>query len=198
MTATITTIGTAYLEETMLPLILSINPKQTESHILSALGMDNRVSPQSILIAFGERIEQFWNKVLSDDSTVTNLIEESNLITVGKRQRQIDHLFKVNNAASLTYYLESKCNLNFDSEKIRASNEKINAVADAVGGCIAAYFVPVVATVPQAEVTRYEGKGMTVMGVDDLLARISAPFTSAEYFAFLREVVAPILAEKGL
>ena len=58
--------------------------------------------------------------------------------------------------------------------------------------------MPVVATVPQAEVTRYEGKGMTVMGVDDLLARIQAPFTSAEYFAFLREVVAPILAEKGL
>ena len=198
MTVTLTTIGTTYLEETMLPLILSINPKQTESHILSALGMDNRVSPQSILIAFGERIEQFWNKVISDDSSVTNLIEESNLITVGKRQRQIDHLFKTNNAASLTYYLESKCNLNFDSEKIRASNEKINAVADAVGGCIAAYFVPVVATVPQAEVTRYEGKGMTVMGVDDLLARIQAPFTSAEYFAFLREVVAPILAEKGL
>ena len=105
MTVTLTTIGTAYLEETMLPLILSINPKQTESHILSALGMDNRVSPQSILIAFGERIEQFWNKVLSDDATVTNLIEESNLITVGKRQRQIDHLFKTNNAASLTLSL---------------------------------------------------------------------------------------------
>ena len=182
----------------MLPLILSINPKQTESHILSALGMDNRVSPQSILIAFGERIEQFWNKVLSDDATVTNLIEESNLIDVAGRQRQIDHLFKTNDDASLTYYLESKCNLNFDSEKIRASNEKVEAVANAVGGCIAAYFVPVVATVPQAEVTRYENKGMTVWGVDDLLARIYAPFTSAEYFAFLREVVAPILAEKGL
>ena len=197
MTSTLT-IGTAYLEETLLPLILSIKPKQTESHILSALGMNDRVSPQSILIAFGERIEQFWNQVLTDDATVTNLIEESNLIDVAGRQRQIDHLFSTNDDASITYYLESKCNLNFDSEKIRASNEKVAAVADAVGGCIAAYFVPVVATVPQAEATRYEGKGMSVWGVDDLLARIYAPFTSAQYFAFLREVVAPILAEKGL
>ena len=198
MTVTTTSIGTAYLEENLLPLILSITPKQTESHILSALGMEDRVSPQSILIAFGERIERFWNQVISDDSTVTNLIEESNLITVGKRQRQIDHLFSTNDVASITYYLESKCNLNFDSEKIRASNEKVEAVADAVGGCLAAYFVPVVATVPQAEATRYANKGMEVWGVDDLLARLCAPFSSAQYFAFLQDVVAPILAEKGL
>lgn len=195
MTSTLT-IGTAYLEETLIPLILSINPKQTESHILSALGMDDRVSPQSILIAFGERIEQFWNQVLSACPSVINLIEESNLIDVAGRQRQIDHLFST---TGMTYYLESKCNLNFDSEKIRASNDKVQAVAATLGADVfAAYFVPVVPTVPQAEVTRYQGKGMEVWGVDDLLARIDAPFTSAEYFAFLRDVVAPILAEKGL
>lgn len=186
---------TAYLETNLLPLVLSIEPKQTESHILEALGLADRVSPQSILIAFGERIERFWNQVISD-SNANNLIEESNLLDVNGRQRQIDHLFEIDGQ---NYYLESKCNLNFDSEKIRASNDKVNAIADTIGGNItAAYFVPVVATVSNSEQTKYANKGMNVWGVDDMLAHINAPFTSAEYFTFLREVVAPILEEKGL
>lgn len=186
---------TAYLETNLLPLVLSIEPKQTESHILSALGLAERVSPQSILIAFGERIERFWNQVISD-SNANNLIEESNLLDVNGRQRQIDHLFSIDEQ---TYYLESKCNLNFDSEKIRASNDKVNAIADTIGGNIsAAYFVPVVPTVSNSEQTKYANKGMNVWGVNDMLDHISAPFTSDQYFTFLREVVAPILEEKGL
>jgi len=184
-----------YLEETMLPLMLSINARKTSSHILSALGMDDRVSPQSILIAFGERIEQFWNQVLSDCEGVTNLIEDSNLIDVNGRTRQIDHLFKI----SETYYLESKCNLTFDSEKVRASNDKIKAVSSAIGDDVkAAYFVPVVPTVCKKELTKYNNKGMQVWGVNDLLSVINAPFTSEEYFTFLKEIIAPILEEKGL
>jgi hypothetical protein len=185
-----------YLETNLLPLVLSITPKQTESHILAALGLSDRVSQQSILIAFGERIEQFWNQVISDCSNAVNLIESSNLIDVNGRQRQIDHLFSIDD---WIYYLESKCNLNFDSEKVRASNEKVNAIADTIGGDIsAAYFVPVVATVSNTEKKKYANKGMNVWGVNDLLEFIDAPFTSEEYFTFLREVVAPILEEKGL
>jgi len=185
---------TVYLESNLLPLVLSIEPKQTESHILQALGLDDRISPQSILIAFGERIERFWNQVISD-SKADNLIEESNLLDINGRQRQIDHLFKID---AQNYYLESKCNLNFDSEKIRASNDKVNAIASHLGNIYAAYFVPVVATVSNSEQTKYANKGMNVWGVNDLLAVIDAPFTSDEYFTFLREVVAPILEEKGL
>ena len=96
---------TSYLEENLLPLVLSIKPKQTESYILQALGLDDRVSPQSILIAFGERIEQFWNTVISDSLVAQNLIEESNLIDVNGRTRQIDHLFRL---LCETWYLESK------------------------------------------------------------------------------------------
>jgi hypothetical protein len=186
---------TAYLETNLLPLMLSINAKQTESHILAALGLDERVSPQSILIAFGERIERFWNQVISD-SNANNLIEETNLLDVNDRQRQIDHLFEIDGQ---NYYLECKCNLNFDSEKIRASNDKVNAIRDTIGGNVfAAYFVPVVPTVSSAEQTKYANKGMNVWGVNDMLSVINAPFTSDEYFTFLREVVAPILEEKGL
>ena len=185
-----------YLETNLLPLILSIKPNKTESHILHALGLDDRVSPQSILISFGDRIEQFWNKVISDSLTATNLIEKSNMINVNGRIRQIDHLFE---ALCATWYLESKCNLNFDSEKIRASNEKIEDITIAVGGNVnSGYFVPVVAEVSKAEKTKYNNKGMEVYGVNWMIDTINAPFISEDYFTFLKEIAAPILVEKGL
>ena len=114
-----------YLNETLLPLIEGIKPRQSESYTLAALGVE-RQSSQSILIAFGERIEQFWNKVISDSQS-TNLIEDNNLIEVNGKMRQIDHNF-VSEVDGVNYYLESKCNLNFDSEKVKASNKKINEV----------------------------------------------------------------------
>ena len=119
-----------YLNETLLPLIEGIKPRQSESYTLAALGLE-RQSSQSILIAFGERIEQFWNKVISDSQS-TNLIEDNNLIEVNGKMRQIDHNF-VSEVDGVNYYLESKCNLNFDSEKVKASNKKINEVKNALG-----------------------------------------------------------------
>jgi len=185
----------AYLEENLLPLVFSIKPKQTESYILQALGLDDRVSPQSILIAFGERIEQFWNTVISDSLVAQNLIEESNLIDVNGRTRQIDHLLRIEE----TWYLESKCNLNFDSEKVRASNDKIKDIASTLGVDVkSGYFVPVVPEISKSEKTKYNNKGMEVYGVNWMIETIQAPFTSEEYFTFLREVVAPILEEMGL
>ena len=191
-----TTIIMTYLEDNLLPLVLSIKPKQTESYILQALGLDDRVSPQSILIAFGERIEQFWNTVISDSLVAQNLIEESNLIDVNGRTRQIDHLFRY---LSEVWYLESKCNLNFDSEKVRASNDKIKDITSALGQNVkAGYFVPVVPEISKSDKTKYNNKGVEVYGVNWMIETIQAPFTSEEYFTFLREVVAPILEEMGL
>ena len=185
----------SYLEQTLLPLILTIKPKKTESYILQALGLDDRVSPQSILIAFGERIEQFWNTVISDSLVAQNLIEESNLIDVNGRTRQIDHLFRIVE----TWYLESKCNLNFDSEKVRASNDKINDITSVLGVNVkSGYFVPVVPEISKSDKTKYNNKGVEVYGVNWMIDTIQAPFTSEEYFTFLREVVAPILEEMGL
>jgi hypothetical protein len=185
-----------YLTDNLLPLVLSIKPKKTESYILQALDLGERVSPQSILIAFGERIEQFWNTAISDSLVAQNLIEKSNRIDVKGRTRQIDHLFRVEAG---TWYLESKCNLNFDSEKVRASNDKIKEISSTLGESVnAGYFVPVVAEVKQSERTKYRNKGVEVYGVDWMIETIQPPFTVDEYFTFLREVVAPIFTEMGL
>ena len=184
-----------YLEAKLLPLIEGIKPKQSESYTLSALGLE-RQSSQSILIAFGERIEQFWNTVISG-SYSENLIEKTNLTSVNGKVRQIDHNF-ISQNDNVNYYLESKCNLNFDSEKIKASNKKINEVKTALNADVGAYFVPVLAEIPQKEVTKYNNKGLDVFGVNWLLTKIDAPFTSEEYFNFMRETVAPLLEKKGL
>ena len=184
-----------YLEAKLLPLIEGIKPKQSESYTLSALGLE-RQSSQSILIAFGERIEQFWNTVISG-SFSENLIEKTNLTSVNGKVRQIDHNF-ISQNDNVNYYLESKCNLNFDSEKIKASNKKINEVKTALNADVGAYFVPVLAEIPQKELTKYNNKGLEVFGVNWLLTKIDAPFTSEEYFNFMRETVAPLLEKKGL
>ena len=184
-----------YLEAKLLPLIEGIKPKQSESYTLSALGLE-RQSSQSILIAFGERIEQFWNTVISG-SFSDNLIEKTNLTSVNGKVRQIDHNF-ISQNDNVNYYLESKCNLNFDSEKIKASNKKINEVKTALNADVGAYFVPVLAEIPQKELTKYNNKGLDVYGVNWLLTKIDAPFTSEEYFNFMRETVAPLLEKKGL
>ena len=184
-----------YLTKSLLPLIVSIQPKSSESYTLDALGLE-RQSSQSILITFGERIEQFWNTVISDSKS-ENLIEENNLVKVNGRDRQIDHSFRCH-LDSITYYLESKCNLNFDSEKVKASNKKITEVKNALGADVGAYFVPVVSEIPQKDLTKYNNKGVEVFGVKWMLSKIDAQFTEEEYFTFLREDVAPILEEKGL
>ena len=175
--------------------MVSIKPRQSESYTLSALGLQ-RQSSQSILISFGERIEQFWNTVISDSKS-DNLIEENNLVEVKGKQRQIDHSFKCY-LDSVLYYLESKCNLNFDSEKIKASNKKIDEVKDALNADVGAYFVPVVSEIDKKDLTKYNNKGVQVFGVKWMLSKIDAQFTEEEYFEFLRDVVAPILEEKGL
>jgi hypothetical protein len=186
----------SYLEDNLLPLVLTIKPKKTESHILSALNLADRISPQSILIAFGERIEKFWNTVISDSLIAENLIEKNNLINVNGRDRQIDHLFRL---ISETWYLESKCNLNFDSEKVRASNDKIKDISGVLGVNVkSGYFVPVVPEISKSEKTKYNKKGVEVYGVNWMIETINAPFTSEEYFTFLKEVVTPVLVEKGL
>ena len=184
-----------YLNQTLLPLIEGIKPKQSESYTLDALGLE-RQSSQSILISFGERIEQFWNKVISDSESA-NLIEDNNLIEVNGKMRQIDHNF-VSEVDGVNYYLESKCNLNFDSEKIKASNKKINEVKDALGASEGAYFVPVVGDIPQKDLNKYKNKGLNVYGVSWLLSQINAPFTESEYFNYLENTIAPLLVQKGL
>ena len=183
---------TSYLDENLKPLIQSIQGKPSQSYILEACGLE-RCSRHGIQITVGTRLEDFWNKVISDSSAI-NLIEDNNMVEVNGEDRQIDHLFR----ADLTYYLESKCNLNFDSEKVKASNKKILEIKDEVGADEAGYFIPVVSTIAQKYITKYNKKGLNVYGVKWLLSKIDAPFTEAEFFAYMRETIAPILEKKGI
>jgi len=173
-------------------LIESIQSKKSQSYILEACGLE-RGSRHGIQITFGERIEQFWNKVISDSSAM-NLIEENNIVLVKGKKRQIDHLFR----ADFKYYLESKCCLNFDSEKVKASNKKIKEIKKTVGADKAGYFVPVVSTIAQKYLIKYNKGGIDVYGVKWLLSKIDAQFTEEEFFTYMRETIAPILEKKGV
>jgi len=187
----------SYLERHLLPLILSINPTKVESYIDACLGWEPENSVQSIRIQFGNKIEEFWNQVISDAKNAENLIAENNMIMVGKDERQLDHLFEYRVGENVyKLYLESKCNLNFDSEKDKASNAKIKAVLATMEDATGAYFCPVVDAVPHKWQVKYTNKGMKIIGVSDMMKMIDCPFTIEEYFTFMREVVGPILAEK--
>lgn len=112
-----------YLTQTLLPLVLSIKTPKTDSYIMIAAGLDEENSQSSVLIQMGYKLEDFWNKVISD--CATNLIENNNKIKVNGKNCQLDHVIKL---IDKIIYLESKCNLNFDTEKKPASNDKIEAV----------------------------------------------------------------------
>lgn len=184
----------SYLEDNLLPLILDIKTPKTDSYIMIAAGLGDKTSQSSVLIQVGNKLEIFWNKVIS--ACCTNLIEDNNKIKVGSKNRQLDHLFE----SDMIYYLESKCNLNFDTEKKPASNEKVDAVCDAVSDKYnkevwAGYFVPCIREIPADVKKKYPN--VNVYGVEWLLNTINCDlFTVDEFFTFFEEVIGPVLEEK--
>lgn len=187
----------SYLETHLLPLILDISTPKTESYIMIAAGLGDKTSQSSVLIQVGNRLEIFWNKVISD--CCNNLIEVNNRIKVGNTTRQLDHLFE---SMPNTYllYLESKCNLNFDTEKKPASNDKIEAVCAAISQKYnsevhSGYFVPCIRTIPADVQKKYPN--INIYGVEWLMETINCDlFTVDEFFTFFEEVIGPILEEK--
>ena len=147
----------SYLETNLLPLILSINPKKNQSYVMQDFLGLHRTSQQSIVIKLGNHLETFWNKVISDSKRVSNVITENNMINVAGDLRQVDHCFETMEEA-YRVYLESKCNLNFDSEKSKASNKKLAEVQEALNAEHAAYFVPCVAEIRQSDLVKYNKK----------------------------------------
>jgi hypothetical protein len=191
------TSGTDYLEANLLPRVLSIQPKQMNGYTMKTfLGLE-RISKQSIVISLGNHLEGFWNQVASDAPNVNNLIELNNMVNVAGKLRQVDHYFEdLDEGTKL--YLESKCNLDFDSEKSKSSNTKILQVQKALGADLGAYFVPTTDVIDKKDLVKYNKKGLQVYGVEWILQQINAQFTCVEYFTFGREVVAPILEDMGL
>ena len=185
----------SYLEENLLPLILDIKTPKTDSYIMINAGLGDCTSQSSVLIQVGNKLEIFWNKVISACSN--NLIEENNKIKVSNKNRQLDHLFEIDN---YILYLESKCNLNFDTEKKPASNDKVNAVCAAVSQkynseVSAGYFVPCRRNISADVLKKYPN--INIYGVEWLMNTLDCDlFTVDEFFEFLKEVVGPILKEK--
>ncbi len=194
--------STDYLEAKLLPLIESIQPKTTESFILEACGLEDRPSTQSISITVGARLEKFWNTVFSDMDNTTNMIEDSDRVDVNGRTRQIDHFFTIPDLMYASHmYLESKCNVNFDTEKVRASNQKIVDIANALEekhdiiNVQSGYFVPVKRDIPVEIAREYTNLGICIFGVSDLYRWFNdeLPFTIDEYFEFFKHRLAPII-----
>ena len=187
----------SYLEDNLLPLILSIKTPKTDSYIMIAAGLGDRTSQSSVLIQVGNKLEEFWNGVIS--KCATNLIEDNNKIKVNGKNRQLDHLFE-GMPSTYVYYLESKCNLNFDTEKKPASNDKVNAVCDAVSSKYnkevwAGYFVPCIREIPADVKKKYPN--VNIYGVQWLMDTLECDlFTVDEFFTFFEDVIGPILEEK--
>lgn len=187
----------SYLEDNLLPLILSIKTPKTDSYIMIAAGLGDRTSQSSVLIQVGNKLEEFWNGIIS--KCANNLIEVSNKINVNGKNRQLDHLFE-GMPNTYVYYLESKCNLNFDTEKKPASNDKVNAVCDAVSSKYnkevwAGYFVPCIREIPADVKKKYPN--VNIYGVQWLMDTLECDlFTVDEFFTFFEDVIGPILEEK--
>ena len=198
--------GNEYLRYNLLPLIDSIVPKNTSSSILSACGLGDTTSSQSILITCGNRFEKFWNKVITHSRGVDNQLPFANgtdRIKVDTKDRQVDHFFSIHDLENNNYvYLESKTNLDFDTEKKPESNEKIKRVGEQLGFAFDAtvncgYYVPVEREIDQKVRSHYTKHGVNVYGVEDMFRWLNdVPFTIDEYFIFLRDVIGPVLKEK--
>lgn len=191
------TSGTDYLEANLLPLILSIKPKQNKSAMMKSFLKLERISSQSIVIALGNHLETFWNKVISDAANVVNIIELNDMVNVAGELRQVDHCFEDIESA-VRIYLDSKCNLDLDSEKIKASNTKIVEVQEAMNAQVGGYFVPVIDEIQHSDLVKYNKKGLQVYGVNWMLQQVDAQFTSEEYFTFASEVIASVVEDMGL
>jgi len=198
--------STEYLEAKLLPLIEGIKPKTTDSFILEACGLSSRPSTQSISIQMGGLLEKFWNTVFSDLNS--NMMEDGDRIKVKGRERQVDHFISIPNHELIKYYyLESKCNVNFDTEKVRASNQKIHDVAAALAEGLVGqnallksnvergYFVPVKRDIPIEVSREFTNEGVHIFGVSDLYRWFDneLPFTIDEYFDFFKTRLAPII-----
>ena len=198
--------GTEYLTRNLLPLIESIEPKPTKSFSMKALGLGHVVSSQGILIALGTRYEKFWNQVLTESTAVQNQLPFDNgtdKIKVNSKNRQVDHFFSINDLENnKNIYLESKCNLDFDTEKKPESNAKIIAVNEelvcAFGNTQCGYYVPVLRDIPEEVQSKYRSAGVPVYGVSDMYRWLDGkvPFTMDEYFDFILTVLGPIVADK--
>jgi len=150
-------------------LLDDMKVKETTSRLLRYAGII--ASQQSLAIQSGIRLETFWNQVVPQlDDSATN--------------RQVDFFFEKN---GVKYYFELKCNTGLDSEKLKASNAKVEQVTKELGADVAGYFNPA------SPEDYYESKiKKEVVGVKSMIRLLEAPFTAEEY----EEVLSRKIKEK--
>ena len=189
-----------YLDENLVKKINSIEPIDTESDILAAMGYEDLVSQQSFLIKVGNQLETFWEETIAKSTKSYVPPGKQLYVDVNGDNRQIDHLFEVQKESGRLYYLESKANLNFDTEKKPGSNEKIIAVAEALElkykkEVLFSYFVPIIRKPTNEMIQKY--KDIDIKGVDWLIEKIDCKlFTSEEFFIKFKTDVSEIFEEK--
>ena len=112
---------------------------------------------------------------------------------------QIDHFFQ--GSDNKKYYMESKGNLELDTEKFKVSDDKVRKLTDFLGADKGVYFVPTANTIPNDDIPqKYTKEGIEIWSVSDLLSvLIDVPFTAQDYFDFHTDKIAPFLIKyKGL
>lgn len=188
----------SYLHRNLLPLVESIEVNETESYTLECLGMGDVSSTSGFVVKMGLKLEEFWNKVIIDNAH--SMITISNMITVNNKKRQMDMFFEKNETL---YYLECKSNVNFDSEKTKASDEKVRAISEQVKlshpthTLVSGYFMPNCKKIEKKYLTKYTNRGINIFGVNWLHSTLQCKeFTVEEYFTFLRDVCGPIAQQK--
>ena len=98
--------------------------------------------------------------------------------------------------------MESKCNLDFDTEKKPKSNDKIKEVRTQLketyqSGVECGYYVPVLREIPLKVKQHYLKHDVPVYGVEDMFRWLNdVPFTIDEYFNFFQNTIGPIIKSK--
>lgn len=168
----------------------------------------NKLSLQSWRIQSGNYVEASMNSLFS--YLGINLIEDEivvvgkyksgkrkgqdkikvikkNLVKVNGKNRQVDHHIRIKRKDGVwNLYLESKCSVEFDTEKKIKSNDKISEVMFALGADEGAYFIPVLKTIPKEISSKYPN--VKIYGLQDILDMIEdCPITCDEIFDGYKE-----------
>jgi len=183
------------LRDTLRLRMSKLSPSVVNSYIDSAFGFaeDDYISIircnqslQSLRIQIGNRLELFWNDVFHTMGVNIN----PGYIDIDGKKRQIDHLVQINNEI---LYMESKCNLDFDTEKTSASNKKLESVALKTCANRYAYFVPVLSEIPESISKRYAEQIISVNNILNMFDH--PPFSSEDYFKELKLIKIEIIKD---
>jgi hypothetical protein len=143
---------------------MKINP--TTSRILKYAGIT--ASQQSLSIQVGIALEKFWKQAVPQ-------LDASNT------ERQVDFFFK---RKGQKHYYEIKTNTDLDSEKSKASNDKVERVAKALGADISGYFNPASREDYYCPRTKKD-----ILGVKSMILLLELCFTVEEYEEILRRKI---------